>query len=54
MLDFLRPDPHLNEIIEIDDDTQIYLHKYKTLEDLSFNLEQKSQDKEKKKKKKKN
>ena len=45
MLDFLHPDPHLNEIVETDDDTQIYLHKYKTLEDLSFNFERKSQDK---------
>ena len=42
MSDFLRPDPHLNEIVEKDDDTQIYLHKYKTLEDLSFNLERNS------------
>ena len=42
MPDFLRPDPHLNEIVEIDDDTQIYLHKCKTLEDLSFNLERNS------------
>ena len=44
MCDFVMSDPHLNDTFNIDFNVQASLDKYKILENLSINLQRKSQD----------